>query len=258
MAKKQILTVEEKLRVLYRLQLIDSKIDDIKSIRGELPMEVEDLKNEIHGLNTRLNHINQEIEELESEITTKKSTIMEAQEISDRYKEQQKTIRNNREFEALNKEIEYQELEIQLDKKKINEFSASILQKKEIIEQTNEVLENKNKYLAVKEEQLEIILEETNQEEAKMKGMFDALSKTIDASLLKNYKRIRSRVKNGLAVVSFDRGAASGSFLAIPPQVQIEIAKRKRINIDEYSGRILVDTLLAEEEKLAFENELKS
>lgn len=257
MAKKQMLNVEEKLRILYKLQLIDSKIDEIKSIRGELPLEIEDLKNEVEGLNKRLENINQEIKKLEGDIGIKKTEIKEAEELSKKYKEQQKNIRNNREFESLSKEIEYQDLEIQFANKKINDFSVAIEHKKELIERTNEVLQNKNQYLENKTKELEIILEETKNEETKVRNMFEKLSKEIPEDLLKSYQKIRSRVKNGLAVVSFDRGAAKGSFLEIPPQAQIEIAQRTRIYADEYSGRILVDMLLAEEEKTAFENKLK-
>ena len=148
-------------------------------------------------------------------------------------------------------------MEIQFANKKINDFSAAMKQKEEETLQTTKILEQKNKHLADKNKELQIILDETEQNEAKMEKMFKTLTKSIDTSLLESYQKIRSRVKNGLAVVSFDRGAAEGSFLAIPPQMQIEIAHRTRIYADEYSGRILVDTQLAEEEKMAFEKELK-
>ena len=254
MAKSKELTVEEKLRSLYRLQLIDSRIDTIKSVRGELPLEVEDLEDEVAGLNTRLNNFKEDVENLESDISNKKNTIEEATASAKKYEKQQQTVRNNREFDSLTKEIEFQHLEIELAEKRINEYRAKIEQKKETIASTSEKLEKQISHLDHKKSELEAISKETEIEEKTMNQMSEELSEKMDAHLLKAYQKIRSNVKNGLAIVPIERGAAGGSFFTIPPQIQIEIASRKKITIDEYSGRILVDATLAEEEKLALEN----
>jgi len=254
MAKSKELTVEEKLRSLYRLQLIDSRIDTIKSVRGELPLEVEDLEDEVAGLNTRLNNFKEDVANLESDISNKKNTIEEATESAKKYEKQQQTVRNNREFDSLTKEIEFQHLEIELAEKRINEYRAKIEQKKETIVGTSEKLEKQISHLEHKKSELEAISKETEIEEKTMNQMSEELSEKMDSHLLKAYQKIRSNVKNGLAIVPIERGAAGGSFFTIPPQIQIEIASRKKITIDEYSGRILVDATLAEEEKLALES----
>jgi predicted nucleic acid-binding Zn-ribbon protein len=203
MAKNKELSVEDKLRALYDLQLIDSRIDEIRNLRGELPMEVEDLEDEVAGLSTRLDKLKEDISTLNAEIATKKNTIEEAKGLMKKYAEQQKNVRNSREFNSLTKEIEFQELEIQLAEKHIREFKVKIEHKNESIEQTSEKLNARKEHLDH---------------------------------------------KNGLAVVSVSRGASGGSFFTLPPQVQVEIAARKRITTDEHSGRILVDPVLAEEE----------
>ena len=254
MAKSKELTVEEKLRSLYRLQLIDSRIDTIKSVRGELPLEVEDLEDEVAGLNTRLNNFKEDVANLESDISNKKNTIEEATESAKKYEKQQQTVRNNREFDSLTKEIEFQHLEIELAEKRINEYRAKIEQKKETIVGTSEKLEKQISHLEHKKSELEAISKETEIEEKTMNQMSEELSEKMDSHLLKAYQKIRSNVKNGLAIVPIERGAAGGSFFTIPPQIQIEIASRKKITIDEYSGRILVDAALADEEKLALES----
>jgi predicted nucleic acid-binding Zn-ribbon protein len=254
MAKSKELTVEEKLRSLYRLQLIDSRIDTIKSVRGELPLEVEDLEDEVAGLNTRLNNFKEDVDNLESDISNKKNAIEEAKESAKKYEKQQQTVRNNREFDSLTKEIEFQHLEIELAEKRINEYRAKIEQKKETIASTSEKLEKQISHLEHKKSELEAISKETEIEEKTMNQMSEELSEKMDSHLLKAYQKIRSNVKNGLAIVPIERGAAGGSFFTIPPQIQIEIASRKKITIDEYSGRILVDAALADEEKLALES----
>jgi len=254
MAKSKELTVEEKLRSLYRLQLIDSRIDTIKSVRGELPLEVEDLEDEVAGLNTRLNNFKEDVDNLESDISDKKNAIEEATASAKKYEKQQQTVRNNREFDSLTKEIEFQHLEIELAEKRINEYRAKIEQKKETIASTSEKLEKQISHLEHKKSELEAISKETEIEEKTMNQMSEELSEKMDSHLLKAYQKIRSNVKNGLAIVPIERGAAGGSFFTIPPQVQIEIASRKKITIDEYSGRILVDATLADEEKLALES----
>jgi predicted nucleic acid-binding Zn-ribbon protein len=254
MAKSKELTVEEKLRSLYRLQLIDSRIDTIKSVRGELPLEVEDLEDEVAGLNTRLNNFKEDVDNLESDISNKKNAIEEATASAKKYEKQQQTVRNNREFDSLTKEIEFQHLEIELAEKRINEYRAKIEQKKETIVGTSEKLEKQTSHLEHKKSELEAISKETEIEEKTMNQMSEELSEKMDSHLLKAYQKIRSNVKNGLAIVPIERGAAGGSFFTIPPQIQIEIASRKKITIDEYSGRILVDAALADEEKLALES----
>ena len=248
MAKKEI-TVEDKLRALYDLQLIDSRIDEIKNTRGELPLEVQDLEDEIEGLNTRLSNFNSDIENLETSIKNRKLTIDGATSAIKKYTTQQKNVRNNREFDSLSKEIEYQELEMQLAEKHIKEFSVKIVQKNEIIDAAKEKLKERNEHLKHKKNELDAILAETEKEEKMLHKKSAEFGKLIDERLLNAYNRIRTKVSNGLAVVSIERGASGGSFFTIPPQMIVEIATRKKITTDEHSGRILVDPQLAEEER---------
>jgi len=254
MAKKKEVTVEEKLRALYDLQLIDSRIDEIRSVRGELPLEVEDLEDEVTGLNTRLSNLSEDVANLETDINNKKLAIEESKSLMKKYEEQQKKVRNNREFDSLSKEIEYQELEIQLAEKRIREFKAKIEQKNEVIAATQEKLDKQKEHLEHKKSELDAILKETEKEEKLLMKKSEEFAESIDDHLIKAYKRIRNKVKNGLAVVSIERGASGGSFFTIPPQVQLEIATRKKITIDEHSGRILVDSALAAEEKEKIDN----
>jgi predicted nucleic acid-binding Zn-ribbon protein len=249
MAKKKEVTVEEKLRALYDLQLIDSRIDEIKNVSGELPLEVEDLEDEVAGLNTRLSNFAEDVTNLETDINNKKLLIEEAKALMKKYDEQQKKVRNNREFDSIAKEVEYQELEIQLAEKRIKEYSAKIEQKSEIVSSTKAKLEKQQEHLTHKKAELDDILKETEKDQKILAEKSIEFSAAIDEHLLTAYTRIRNKVKNGLAVVSIDRGASGGSFFTIPPQVQVEIATRKKITIDEYSGRILVDAELAREEK---------
>jgi len=249
MAKKKEVTVEEKLRALYDLQLIDSRVDQIKSVRGELPLEIEDLEDEIVGLNKRLTNLDQDVTSLKDEISTKKLIIEEAKVLLKKYAEQQKNVRNNREFNSISKETEYQELEIELAEKRIKEFKAKIELKNEVIVTTKENIAKHDELLKHKSAELNDIMSDTIKEEELLTKKSKEYSEMIDDHLLKAYQRIRSTVKNGLAVVSIDRGASGGSFFTIPPQRQVEIASRKKIITDEHSGRILVDGALAEEEK---------
>ena len=253
MAKKEV-TVEQKLRALYDLQLIDSRIDEIRSVRGELPLEVEDLEDEVAGLNTRLSNLAQDIDNLNTDISNKKLAIEESKALIKKYAEQQKNVRNNREFDSLSKEVEFQELEIQLAEKRIKEFKAKIAQKKQVVDSTKEKLNLQEGHLNAKKSELDAILKETEKEEKLLLEKSEEFSQSIDEHLLSAYTRIRNKVKNGLAVVSIERGAAGGSFFTIPPQVQLEIANRKKITIDEHSGRILVDAALAAEEREKIEN----
>ncbi len=249
MAKKKEVTVEEKLRALYSLQLIDSRIDEIRNMRGELPLEVEDLEDEVAGLSKRLDKLAIEIEDVEGKIKDRNISIETSKESIKKYKEQQDNVRNNREYDALSKEIEYQELEIELAEKHVREFKAQIEHKNQVIASTKEQLEDRSNHLSHKKAELEGILKETEKEENALLKKSEDYKKTIEERLVKAYDRIRSSVKNGLAVVTIERGASGGSFFTIPPQVQVEIGARRKVMIDEHSGRILVDQELAREEE---------
>ena len=249
MAKKAEATVEERLRSLYALQLVDSRIDELRNVRGELPLEVEDLEDEVAGLKIRLGKLNDELDVTEDQIKIKKNAIEDAKTLIKKYSDQQKNVRNNREYNSLAKEIEYQELEIQLAEKHIKEVKAQTELKKETIEQTKETLDERVDHLVHKKEELDAILTETDKEEKALLAKSKEFQHNIEERLLKAYKRIRTNVKNGLAVVPIERGASGGSFFTIPPQEQVEIASRKKIITDEHSGRILVDPQLAKEEE---------
>lgn len=249
MTKKTEVSVEQKLRALYDLQLIDSRIDEIRNMRGELPLEVEDLEDEVEGLKTRMQKLTGELDDLNDQISDRKNLIEEAKTLIKKYSDQQKNVRNNREYNSITKEIEYQELEIQLAEKHIREFKAQIEQKKEVIATTKERLGDRESHLKHKKDELDSILAETEKEEKALFDKSEEYAEQIEERLVKAYKRIRGSVKNGLAVVSIERGASGGSFFTIPPQIQMEIAARKKIITDEHSGRILVDPALAEEEK---------
>jgi len=253
MAKKKEITIEEKLRALYDLQLIDSRIDEIRNIRGELPLEVEDLENEIAGLNTRLEKFNETIEESNNGISDQNNLIDQAKDLRKKYEEKLKNVRNNREYNSIVKEQEYQDLEIQLAEKKIIQFKEQIEQKNESISELNEKIKERGEHLKAKNKELSSIMKETEKEETLLVKKSNEFEKLIEEHLIQAYKRIRNSVKNGLAIVPVQRGAAGGSFFAIPPQVQLEIASRNKIIIDEHSGRILVDPELAAEE----ENKIK-
>ncbi len=247
MAKE--VTVEEKLRALYDLQLIDSHIDKIRNVRGELPLEVEDLEDEIAGLETRIGKINEELSELDTEIKNKKNLIKDSQEKIAKYETQQKNVRNNREFDALSKEMEFQTLEIELAEKRIKEFKAKIDNKKEVLAISQNKFNERQSHLDFKKKELNSILEETQKEEEALLKKSEEYAKSIEERLLIAYRRIRGGAKNGLAVVPVERGASGGSFFTIPPQRQLEIASRKKIITDEHSGRVLVDPELAREEE---------
>ena len=253
MAKKVEFSVEDKLRALYDLQLIDSRVDKIRSIRGELPLEVEDLEDEVAGLELRVSKIHEELDQCSEEIKSKQNTTEHAKSMIKKYNDQQKNVRNNRAFESLSKEIEFQVLEIELCTKQIKELTAQIELKKENIDQNNEKLNERKEHLAHKKNELDGILKETEKEENGLLKKSKKFQSKIDESLLISYKKIRSSVRNGLAVVAVERGASAGSFFTIPPQVQLDIASRKKLITDEHSGRILVDKLLADEESKKME-----
>jgi predicted nucleic acid-binding Zn-ribbon protein len=248
MAKKTEISIEERLRALYDLQLIDAHIDKIRSVRGELPLEVEDLEDDVAGLVKRVENTNIELKAYDDEIKAKKNGIETAKELIKKYGEQQKNVRNNRAYESLTKEIEYQELEIELAEKQIKQLKELIEQKKETLTQTEQKLNDRESHLKHKKEELDAILAETQKEEDILLKKSAEFEKKVEERLVAAYKRIRGSVKNGLAVVPIERGASAGSFFTIPPQVQLEIASRKKIITDEHSGRILVDAELAQEE----------
>ena len=249
MATTKELSVEDKLRAIYDLQIIDTRIDEIRNVRGELPLEVDDLEDEVAGLSTRLEKLKSDLVNIEELIKTKKNAIDDHQAAIKRYSEQQKNVRNNREFNSLTKEVEFQELEIQLAEKQIKEMKASIDHKKEVVAGSKEKLDQKTTHLKHKKAELNDIMSETQKEETFLLEKSAEYQGLIEERLLAAYKRIRSSVRNGLAVVSIERGASAGSFFTIPPQSQVEIAARKKIITDEHSGRILVDAALAEEER---------
>lgn len=247
-AKNNEISVEEKLRALYDLQIIDSRLDEIRNTRGELPVEVEDLEIEIEGLEKRAEKFKAEIKEQNDEVKNKKELIAHAQTLIDKYKTQQDNVRNNKEFESLGKEIEYQELEVQLAEKKIREFEARNSSKNEVYEELTAKIEDMKNHLKFKKEELEGLVAETQKEEDYLLAKSEEFSGKIDQRLLSSYKRIRTNSPNGLAVVGLERGAPKGSFFTIPPQKQMEISQRKKIIIDEHSGKILVDDDLVNEE----------
>ncbi|MCK8481276.1 zinc ribbon domain-containing protein [Psychroserpens algicola] len=249
MAKKAEATVEDRLRALYDLQLIDSRVDEIRNVRGELPLEVQDLEDEVEGLNTRLEKLATNLDLIDDQIKSKKNLIEEAKALIKKYSEQQKNVRNNREYNSLTKEVEFQELEIQLAEKHIKEFKVQIEQKKEVIDETKGRLKDRKTHLKHKRGELDAILAETQKEEEALIKKSEDFQKKLDERLVNAYLRIRNNVKNGLAVVPIERGASGGSFFTIPPQIQVEIASRKKVITDEHSGRILVDAELAQEEK---------
>ena len=249
MAKKKEISIEKKLRALYDLQLIDSRIDEIKNLRGELPLEVEDLENEIAGLNTKFEKVKAEVQENEQGITDQKQTIETAKELLKKYEEKLKNVRNNREYNSIVKGQEYQDLESQLAEKKIKEFKAFIDRKQEAITSVTEKLEERNAHLKAKKEELDTILKDTQKEEDLLQKKSAEFETKIEERLVTAYKRIRGSVRNGLAIVPVERGASGGSYFTIPPQIQLEILSRNKIIMDEHSGRILIDAELAKEEQ---------
>lgn len=252
MAKTTEISVEDKLRALYDLQIIDSRLHDIRNTRGELPIEVEDLEIEIEGLDKRLAKFELEAKDVQDEIKLKYDLIASSNKLLEKYKIQQDDVRNNKEFEALAKEVEFQELEIQLSEKRIREYGVKLEQKNLLITDLKEKIEGLNSHLAFKKTELNSVIEETKKEENYLLTKSEEFAKNIDDRLLQSYRRIRSKSHNGLAIVGIERGAAKGSYFTIPPQKQMEVAQRKKIIIDEHSGKILVDDelVIQEEEKM--------
>ena len=239
------LSIERKLLALYTMQLIDSQIDKIRSIRGELPLEVQDLEDEIAGLETRIEKFENESNVLSQSILEKKNAIKESQALIKRYEEQQMNVRNNREYDSLSKEIEYQNLEIQLSEKRIREYTTRIEELNRELEVAKQKLSEKTSDLEVKKSELHSIVEETEKEELELAAKTKTFEDQIEERLLIAYKRIRNNARNGLAVVQIERDACGGCFNKIPPQHQLDIRMHKKVIVCEYCGRILVDQTVA-------------
>ena len=239
------MSVEQKLKALYQLQTMLSEIDKIKTLRGELPLEVQDLEDEVAGLSTRIEKIQNDIADLKANVATKRIEIETAKASIEKYKAQQDNVRNNREYDVLSKEIEFQSLEVELCEKRIREALAAEKAKNEEIERSTEALEERQKDLEAKKAELEEIVSETKQEEEKLREKAKVLETTIEPRLLQAFKRIRKNSRNGLGVVYVQRDACGGCFNKIPPQKQLDIRSRKKIIVCEYCGRIMVDPELA-------------
>ena len=244
--KMQELTVEEKLQNLYELQRIDTEIDKIKTLRGELPLEVQDLEDEIAGLGTRIENLKVELGELDKTSSTRKMDIKKAEEAIKKYSEQLDNVRNNREYDALSKEIEFQTLEIELQEKRIREAQKAKAEKEALMEESKKRYEDKVSDLEAKKGELNDIINETHKDEESLQTKSEELAATIDERLLTAYRRIRSNARNGLAVVTVDRDACGGCFNKIPPQRQLDIRSRKKIIVCEYCGRILIDKYICD------------
>ena len=244
--KMQELTVEEKLQNLYELQRIDTEIDKIKTLRGELPLEVQDLEDEIAGLETRIENLKVELGELDKTSSTRKMDIKKAEEAIKKYSEQLDNVRNNREYDALSKEIEFQKLEIELQEKRIREAQKAKAEKEALMEESKKRYEDKVSDLEAKKGELNDIINETHKDEESLQTKSEELAATIDERLLTEYRRIRSNARNGLAVVTVDRDACGGCFNKIPPQRQLDIRSRKKIIVCEYCGRILIDKYICD------------
>ena len=244
--KMQELTVEEKLQNLYELQRIDTEIDKIKTLRGELPLEVQDLEDEIAGLETRIENLKVELGELDKTSSTRKMDIKKAEEAIKKYSEQLDNVRNNREYDALSKEIEFQKLEIELQEKRIREAQKAKAEKEALMEESKKRYEDKVSDLEAKKGELNDIINETHKDEESLQTKSEELAATIDERLLTAYRRIRSNARNGLAVVTVDRDACGGCFNKIPPQRQLDIRSRKKIIVCEYCGRILIDKYICD------------
>ena len=242
-------TVEEKLDMLYKLQTVVSEIDKIKTLRGELPLEVQDLEDEIAGLKTRLEKFQVEILDQENNVAAQRNKISESKLLIEKYRGQLDQVRNNREFDNLSKEVEFQELEVEFSEKKIKEYNAAIRQKKESISGFKEILDGRKIDLEQKKKELQEIVSETRHEEDKLREKAKSIEDNIESRLLNAFKRIRKGARNGLAVVNIERDACGGCFNKIPPQKQLDIKLHKKIIVCEYCGRIMIDPELAKTEQ---------
>jgi len=237
----QELPIEDKLKALYQLQQVHSEIDKINILRGELPLEVQDLEDEIAGLQTRIKNFQDETKQLETSVSNKKNEIVNAQNLIKKYQEQQNNVRNNREYDSLSKEIEFQTLEIELFEKRIREFTAQNALKQETINTAKKQMEEREVDLKGKKAELSDITSDTEKEEKQLSKKAAEIEDIIEPRLINAYKRIRSNARNGLAVVTVQRDACGGCFANIPPQRQLDIRSRKKVIVCEYCGRILVD-----------------
>ncbi len=240
-AKSGEMTVEDKLKALYDLQQVVSEIDKIRTLRGELPLEVQDLEDEIEGLETRLTNLNNETKKMSDGVLSKKNEIKEAGLLIKKYEAQQSNVRNNREYDSLSKEIEFQKLEIELCEKHIKEFNSELGGKKGLVETSKTLFEERKSDLESKKSELDEIVNETKVEEEKLIKKSETIKKKVEERLLTAFERIRKNAHNGLAVVSVNRNACGGCFNKIPPQRQLDIRSRKKVIVCEYCGRILVD-----------------
>jgi len=239
------LSIERKLMTLYSLQQIDSQIDKIKIIRGELPLEVQDLEDEIIGLQTRLEKFDEEVKAYEKQIAEKKLSIKESNALIKKYEEQQMNVRNNREYDSITKEIDFQNLEIQLSEKRIKEYSFNLEAKTDQIRESKSLLKERESDLRIKKSELNDIVKETEKEETTLMKKSKEYNDMIEDRLALAYNRIRLNARNGLGVVQIERDACGGCFNKIPPQHQLDIRMHKKIIVCEYCGRILVDDEIA-------------
>jgi len=241
MAKKKATTVsvKDRLRALYQLQMIDSEIDKIRIVRGELPLEIEDLEDLLVGMQTRLDKLNSELDAVNHEILAKKNANLDAEALVKKYEKQLKNIKNNREFSSLTKELEYKSLEIQLNEKQMTELQAKTLHKNEVINEVKSQVADREEELVVKNKELAAIIKETEKEEKALMKKSEKAKEVIEERLLASYNRIRSKIKNGIAVVSIERDACEG--YKIPPQRQIDVKMHKKIMVCEHTGKIMVD-----------------
>ncbi len=247
--KKNIASVEDKLKALHQLQVIDTEVDKIRIIRGELPLEIEDLEDLIAGLNTRLEKFDDELLTINSKIIANKNSVELATDAIEKYEKQLKNIKNNREFTSLTKEVEFQNLEIQIAEKNKIQNEADVLHKTEIINACTSQITEKQEELKIKQSELNEIIKETEKEEIALMQDSKKAEKVIDERLLNAYNRIRSKVSNGLAVVSVERDACGGCFSQIPPQRQLDIQMHKKVIVCEHCGRIMVDSNIFEEQE---------
>ncbi|WP_341652689.1 hypothetical protein [Blattabacterium cuenoti] len=247
--KQEAVTVVDKLRVLYNLQLIDSRMDEIRKFRINIPMEIKSLEEELDKVKKKLEHFYEDIFSIKENINKQNKNIKSSDMLISKYEKQKDHIKNHKELYSLDKEIDYQQLEIQLAKKKVKELNIQIHKKKEILKEKEKMLENKEEHLFHKKKELNNILIENEKEEQILLEKSLCFSKKVDDVLLKTYKKIRNGVKNGIAIAPVQRGAPLGSYLAITPQKYSELIQRNKLLIDEHSGRILIDAELAEEEK---------
>jgi len=239
-ATKKEASIGQKLDSLYELQLIDSEVDRIRTIRGELPLEVQDLEDELEGLDTRIAKLEEEIASFDLDVSDRKNANKDAELAIAKYKEQQNNVRNNREFESISKEIEFQELEIKLNEKRTKEAKAKIAHKKEILDEAKERRELRSQDLASKKSELDEIVAETQAQEEKLLKKSTTALKSLEPRLAHAYTRLRENAKNGLAVVPVDRDSCGGCFNKIPPQRQLDIQTKKKVIACEHCGRILV------------------